>query len=70
MSEAKKCPKCEGVMIKGSEQILDDAFRCTRGGTEGLRGSRNTTSGLNSTVARTAGISNSTKKEGISHEKS
>ena len=35
MSEVKECPKCEGVMIKGSEQILDDAFRCTRGGTEG-----------------------------------
>ena len=29
MSEVKKCPKCEEVMIKGSEQILDDTFRCT-----------------------------------------
>jgi predicted Zn-ribbon and HTH transcriptional regulator len=33
-SEVKKCPKCDGTMIKGSEQTLDDAFRCTRGGTE------------------------------------
>lgn len=35
-----------------------------------LRDSRNTVSGFNPTVVRTAGISNSTKKEGISHEKS
>lgn len=35
MSEVKKCPKCSGKMIRGSEQTLDDAFRCTRGGTEG-----------------------------------
>ena len=34
MSEVKKCPKCEEVMIKGSEQILNEAFRCTLGGTE------------------------------------
>ena len=70
MSEVKKCPKCEEVMIKGSEQILDDAFRCTLGGTEVLRDSKNTVSGFNLTVVRTAGISNSTKKEGIRHEKS
>jgi len=35
MSKVKKCPKCGGEMIRGSEQILDEAFRCTRGGTEG-----------------------------------
>ena len=35
MSEGRKCPKCEGVMVKGSEQVLDETFRCTRGGTEG-----------------------------------
>ena len=33
--EAKKCPKCGAEMTKGSEQTLDDAFRCTRGGTGG-----------------------------------
>jgi hypothetical protein len=70
MSEVKKCPKCEGVMIKGSEQIPDDAFRCTRVELRALRDSRNTASGFNLTVVRTAGISNSTRKEGISHEKS
>jgi len=35
MNEAKKCPKCDGKMVRGSEQTMDDAFRCTRGGTEG-----------------------------------
>jgi hypothetical protein len=35
-----------------------------------LRDSRNTASGFNLTVVRTAGISNSIKKERISHEKS
>jgi len=34
-NEVKKCPKCRGKMVRGSEQTLDDAFRCTRGGTEG-----------------------------------
>jgi len=28
--EVKKCPKCNGVMVKGSAQTLNDAFRCTR----------------------------------------
>jgi len=30
MSGVKKCPKCSGRMIKGSEKTLNDAFRCTR----------------------------------------
>ena len=30
MSEVKKCPKCGGKMVEGSEQTLFDAFRCTR----------------------------------------
>lgn len=35
MNEPKKCSKCGREMAKGSEQTLNDAFRCTRGGTEG-----------------------------------
>ena len=35
MNDVKKCAKCGGKMVKGSDQTLDDAFRCTRGGTEG-----------------------------------
>jgi predicted nucleic-acid-binding Zn-ribbon protein len=35
VNEVKKCPKCAGKMARGSEQTLDVAFRCTRGGTEG-----------------------------------
>jgi predicted nucleic-acid-binding Zn-ribbon protein len=37
MNETTKCPKCHGKMTRGSEQTLDDAFRCTRGGSEGSK---------------------------------
>lgn len=30
MSEVKKCPKCRGKMVKGSEQTLGGVFECTR----------------------------------------
>ena len=30
MTEVKKCPKCNEKMVRGSDQTLDDAFRCTR----------------------------------------
>jgi len=30
MGEVKKCPKCCGKMVEGSEQNLNDSFRCTR----------------------------------------
>ena len=30
MSKVKKCPKCRGEMVKGSEQTLGDVFGCTR----------------------------------------
>jgi len=30
MSGVKKCAKCGGKMVKGSEKTLNDAFRCTR----------------------------------------
>jgi hypothetical protein len=36
-NEVKKCPKCHGKMVRGSEETLDDAFRCTRGGALGSR---------------------------------
>jgi predicted nucleic-acid-binding Zn-ribbon protein len=29
-TDVKKCPKCGGRMLSGSDQDLDDAFRCTR----------------------------------------
>jgi predicted nucleic-acid-binding Zn-ribbon protein len=31
MSEVKKCPKCDGEMIKGSKENLERNFACTRG---------------------------------------
>jgi len=30
VNEVKKCPKCSGKMVEGSDETLDDAFRCTR----------------------------------------
>ena len=30
MNEAKTCPKCKGTMVTGSDQNLNDNFRCTR----------------------------------------
>jgi predicted nucleic-acid-binding Zn-ribbon protein len=30
MDEVKKCPRRDGKMLLGSEQNLDDTFRCTR----------------------------------------
>ena len=33
--KTKKCPKCYRKLVGGSEETLDDAFRCTRGGNRG-----------------------------------
>lgn len=30
MSEAKKCPKCEGEMVEGVGEIFGNIFACTR----------------------------------------
>jgi len=30
VSKVKKCPKCSGKMVIGSDQNLNDYFRCTR----------------------------------------
>lgn len=30
MIETKKCPKCGGIMVKGSSENLGVAFGCTR----------------------------------------
>jgi hypothetical protein len=68
VSEAKKCPKCKGAMIKGQSKHWMTRSDAREEKLKALRDSRNTASGFNHTVVRTAGISNFTKKERISHE--
>ncbi len=62
MNEAKKCPKCGRRMGKGSEQTLDDAFRCTQGGTEAPRGLSNMATGFSLITVKSVVTSSSTKK--------
>lgn len=67
MSEIRECPKYYGKMVGGSEQTLDDAFGCTRGGIEGPKRLEKYNFNIQPYICENCGYMIS-QEEGISHE--